>query len=91
MEQNDDFLKRMKTLLTLNQESKEDNENIKVLFRNVFIETEGGRECLAVILDMLQYNEKIVSPYELALHNVAVEILNILGVKGTNDIVNAIN
>jgi len=89
-QQSSDFINRMKTMLTLNGSSRSDDDNTRVLFRNIFIETPGGRECLSIILDMLQYNEKIVSPYELSLHNVAVEILNILGVNSTIDIVNSI-
>lgn len=62
----------------------------KFLFKDVFTTTAEGKEVLVILLDMLLYNKKIILPEEIALHNTAVEILRIMGLEGSGEIVDKI-
>lgn len=54
--------------------------HIRLMYRNVFLESAEGRKVLAHLLIKMGYNNKIGHPQEIGLHNAAQWILQVLGV-----------
>lgn len=90
MDKDQEYLNKVKAQLMLekNPQGNESRENQRILFRNVFLADAQGKEVLQILLKELLYTEKISCLPELALHNVAVGIMDIMGMDGTTDFIN---
>ena len=85
-----EYAEKVRLFLSGQSKGTDEVEYEKLLFNNVFLCSKEGKEVLTIILDMLLYNKKISLPEEIALHNTAVGILQIMGLKGSSDIVNKV-
>lgn len=85
-----DYMDKIREQITLNHNSENDEAIIGMKMRKVFLETKDGPEVLEFLLKALCYNKTIGSVPEIALHNTAVRILEIMGVSKEGEVGNQI-
>lgn len=84
---NKEYLQKIKAKLMLEAEPNKEMQEKSILFKNVFLNSSDGKEVLGILLKELMYLDKISSMPEIALHNVAVEIMKLLGLNSSIDLI----